>query len=177
MENEVKTKKPVYKKWWFWLIIGLVAVGTVGAIAGGTSGSSGTGGGGSQTQTTEHKMNETVKIGDLECIVNSAYNIKKIGSVGTVTQNNYVVVNTTVKNTGSTEMTLTSSSFSYYIGNNKYEPSAEGIYLTNGFCVVQDLGAGITKNISVVFEIPSEYQPSDYLQVKSSYHTEKIYMK
>ncbi len=165
--NKVKAKKPVYKKWWFWLIIGLVTVGTVGAICGF-----------SQMQTTEYKMNDAVKVGNLECTVVSAYNTKKTGPLGTETQNNYVVVNTTVKNTGTSKITLYSSNFSYYRGNNMYEPSSQGFFLpSNGFFAFKDLGAGNIENISFVFEIPSEYQATDYFQPKFSFHSEKIYMK
>lgn len=34
-EKPVKPKKPVTKKWWFWVLISLAAIVTVGAVAGG----------------------------------------------------------------------------------------------------------------------------------------------
>ena len=49
--------------------------------------------------------------------------------------------------------------------------------LDNVFYVVQSVGAGITKTINVAYEIPSAHQSSDYVLVKDSYKTEKIYLK
>lgn len=177
-------KKPFYKKWWFWLIIGIVIVGIIGSIVGGTAGSSsnsGTNSGGNSSQTsTTHGMNETVTVGDLEYKVTAAYDTVKIGSLGDVTSNKYVVITLVVKNNSSSEKSLTSSSFSYYRGNNKYEPSTQAMYLnssSNPFLAIEKVGAGISKTITIVYEIPSAHVATDYLQVKDSFRTEKIYMK
>ena len=177
-------KKAFYKKWWFWLIIGVVVVGIIGIIVGGTAGSSsnsGTNSGGNSSQTsTTYGMNETVTVGDLEYKVTNAYDTIKVGTLGDVTSNNYVVITLTIKNNSSYEKTFTSSSFTYYRGSNKYEPSTQALYLngaTNPFVAIETLGAGLTKTITVVYEIPSAHVATDYLQVEDSFRTEKIYMK
>ena len=181
--QEQKIKRPIFKKWWFWLIIGVVVLGIIGSIVGGTAGSSSnnSGGGNNTTQTAStYKMNQAVTVGDLQYTITNAYDTKQTGSLGDVTQNNYVVITLVVKNNGSSEVSLTSSYFTYYRGSSKYEPSTQAMYLsssTNPFLVSEKVGAGISKTITVVYEIPSEYQATDYLQVKYSFKTEKIYMK
>ena len=47
----------------------------------------------------------------------------------------------------------------------------------NPFYVIENIGAGISKTISIVYEIPSAYKATDYMLVKDSYKTERIYMK
>ena len=176
-------KKPFYKKWWFWLIIGIVIVGIIGSIVGGPAGSSsnsGTNSGGNSSQTsTTHGMNETVTVGDLEYKVTAAYDTVKIGSSGDVTSYNYVVITLVVKNNSSSEKTLYSSFFSYYRGNNKYEPSTQALHLnsSNPFLGFEKVGADLSKTITIVYEIPSAHVATDYLQVQDSFRTEKIYMK
>lgn len=182
MENEEKVKKPFYKKWWFWLIIGLAVLGIIGGIGGGFAGSNSSNNSNNNTNqvTTEYKMKDKVVVGDLEYTISSAYNTVKIGSYGNITQNNYVVITIAIKNNDDSEKTLTSSDITYCRGSNKYAISTQGMYLSssmNPFFVSQKIGAGISKIISVVYEIPSNYQATDYVLVKDSYHSQKIYMK
>lgn len=180
--KQEKQKVPFYKKWWFWLIIGVVVLGIIGSVVGGTSGGSSTNNSGNNSGqvASTYGMNQTVKVGDLEYTIKNAYDTVKVGTLGDVTQNNYVVITLNIKNNGSSEKTFTSSSFTYYRGNNKYEPSTQAIYLSgasNPFSVIETIGAGISKTITVVYEIPSAHQSTDYLQVKDSFRSEKIYMK
>ena len=183
MEENKKEKKqrPFYQKWWFWLIIGVVVLGIIGSIVGGTAGgsSSNSGGGSSSSQTSTYGMNQKVKVKDLEFTITGAYDTKILGNstLGATTENNFVVVTITVKNNSSSEINLYESNFRYYRGSNAYEAHSGGIYLDNGFYVVQSVGAGITKTINVAYEIPSAHQSSDYVLVKDSYKTEKIYLK
>ena len=180
-KKQEQPKTPFYKKWWFWLIIGLVVVGIIGSIVGGTAGSSSnnSGGNNSSQTTSTYGLNQKVVVKDLEFTVTSVYDAKVLGSttLGAQTENNFVVITLTVKNTSSSEKTLLESNFRYHSGNNEYEVHSGSIYLDNGFYVTQSIGAGISKTIKVAYEIPSSYSKSDYLQVKDSYKTEKIYMK
>ena len=182
-KQDQTSKKPIYKKWWFWLIIGVVVLGIIGSIIGGTAGSStnsGTNSGGNSSQTKTYGMNETVTVGDLQYKITNVYDTVKVGSLGETTSNNYVVITLVIKNNSSSEKSLTSSYFTYCRGNNKYEPSTQAMYLnssTNPFLALEKVGAGISKTITVVYEIPSEHASTDYLQVKDSFKTEKIYMK
>lgn len=170
--KQENAKVPFYKKWWFWLIIGLVVIGIIGSIVGGDNNSG-------QVATT-YGLNQTVTVKDLEFKITSVYDTKQVGSqyVGQSTENNFVIVTIQIKNNSNSEKYITDSSFRYYRGNNQYESSNAGIYLgDNGFWLNVTIGAGITKTIQVAYEIPSEHQSTDYILVKDSYKSEKIYMK
>lgn len=181
MEEVQKKKKPITKKWWFWVIIVVVVLGIISGIGGddaeNSSNDSTNNGNTGNNQVEEYKMNDTVTVGDLQYTINSAYNTEKIGSFGTTTQNNYVVVTMTIKNNGTSEAYISESNFYYYRGNNKYGTHNDGIYLDNGFWLNETIGAGITKTIQIVYEIPSEFEETDYIQVKDGFKSAKIYMK
>lgn len=137
---------------------------------------------GSGSGSKTYGFGDTVKVGDFEYTVNSASNATHVGSayVGDDTDNNFVIVNITVKNVGNSENDLLTKMMIYHVGNNEYEPHSSGIYLDNGFYVLQSIGAGISKTVNVLYETPSQYTASDYLQVKASSYSSKsanIYMK
>ena len=196
MEQEMK--KPIYKKWWFWLIIVVVVLGIVGGIGGAAGGGKGSQSVGSSKQNvseseekinnshdtskqeeseTVYGFNDLVSVGKLDYIVTSAYNTKQIGSFGTVTENNYVVVTMKIKNNDSSEKYLSESNFNYYRGTNKYGTHNDGIYLENGFWLNTTIGAGISKTIQIVYEIPSNYESTDYILLKNGFKSEKVYLK
>ena len=129
--------------------------------------------------TGSYGINDKVVVRDLEYTVLEVGNTKSVGSsyVGQTTENNFVIVTLKIKNNSSSEKTLTGSNFYYYSNGNRYETSSAGIYLNdNGFYVLVEIGAGITKTIRVLYETPSEYKSSDYILVSDSYKSEKIYM-
>ena len=166
----------IAKKWWFWVIIGVVVVGTIGIVAGTSKTSSGT------TNKTENKtygLNETVTVNDLVFKIESVYDTKQVGSqyVGESTENNFAVVTFEVKNLANSEKTVMSENFKYYRGSSVYEASSAGIYLDEGFYVLKEIGSGLSKKFSVVYEIPTSHESSDYILVKDSYKTEKIFLK
>ena len=55
----VKAKKPIYKKWWFWVIIAVVAIGIIGSINGGNESSTNTDNGSSVVQSGDETNNDT----------------------------------------------------------------------------------------------------------------------
>ena len=169
------------------IIVGSVmAIGSIGVlVSGGSSGTTNTPSV-SRTNTTsvvettvsESRIGDTVSVGNFEFTVVNAYDTKKVpSSLGEVTENNFVIVTLKIKNNATTEKTLTESNFYYYRGANRYGTHNDGIYLTDGFWLSTSIGAGLSKTISIVYEIPSEHLGTDYIQVKDSFKTEKIYMK
>ena len=56
---EVKKKKPIYKKWWFWVIIAVFVIGIIGGSGGGEETSTDTGTGSSITQSGDETNNTT----------------------------------------------------------------------------------------------------------------------
>ena len=55
----VKAKKPIYKKWWFWVIIAVVAIGIIGSVNGGNESSTNTDNGSSVVQSGDETNNDT----------------------------------------------------------------------------------------------------------------------
>lgn len=178
--KQEKQKVPFYEKWWFWLIIGVVVIGVIGSIVGRTSDSSSSDNDGTTYGGTTYGLNQTVTVRELEFKITNVCDTKQVGNqyLGQSTENNFVIVTIQIKNNSNSEKYITDSSFRYYRGNNQYESSNAGIYLgDNGFWLNVTIGAGITKTIQVAYEIPSEHQSTDYILVKDSYKSEKIYMK
>lgn len=106
-----KNKKPIYKKWWVWLL----AVIVVASIAGGTGNSEPSNGGASSNNTGSndnvseevkefYAVGEEVKLGDNVLVVNSVE--KSAGSEWDKPKNGneFVIVNVTIKNGGSSEI-------------------------------------------------------------------------
>ena len=174
-------KKPLYKRWWFWVILIIVVIIVVPNVCNKVTNnsSSSTSNSGSNNQTS-YGMNQTVTVRELEFTILSVYDTKQIGGeyINETTEYNFVVVQIRIKNNSNEEKYISDSNFYYYRGNNKYESSNAGIYLDeNGFWLNETIGAGLSKTINVVFEIPSEHLETDYILAKDSYKTEKIYLK
>lgn len=129
-----------------------------------------------------NKIHDTVSVNKLQFTVNSVYNTKRVGTeyIGANTSNNFAVVNITVKNNGTSEFSLLSEMMAYHIGDNTYEPNSAGIYLDDGFYVIETIGAGLSKAVSVVYEIPSNYKTSDYVEFRESaysYYYARVYLE
>ena len=179
-EAKKKTKKPFYKNWVFWLVAGIVILLIVGIVIGATvdeetlekysSYKS------EQTEESVVGFNQTVTLGDFEFTALGAYDTKSIGLEST--ENNYVVVMLQIKNNASTEKTLDDDDFLYYRGNQQYKPANAGIYLSDGLWLNVKIGSGLTKTVSIVYEIPSAYQESDYLLIRTGLLSkQKFYLK
>ena len=140
----------------------------------------------SDSQTTnqnkQYGFGDSVKVGNVVFQINNATNTNKIGTeyVGAETEYNFVILNLTVKNIGKKEISLLSDMMTLHNGDKTYETHSSGIYLENGFYVIETIGADISKTINVVYETPIEYTPDFYLVVKESsysYTSDKIYLK
>ena len=134
----------------------------------------------------EYGFNEAVQIGDFEYTIKGASNTKQIGSSYVIdeTEYNFVIVNMSVKNIGKSEVTIYSKMMLYYIGENEYEPRSSSAIVTSledGFASYVKIGAGLSKTLNVVYEIPNEYQATDYLLLKDSINSNaksiKVYMR
>lgn len=158
-----KQKVPCYKKAWFWVVI-IVAVLFVIII-------SFAGNGSEQNQQTnlgsKYYIGDSVTSGDVQFVVNSVYDTKQLGSslVGDHTDYNFIVIEITVKNNTDSEITLTSSCMTLKLGNSTYEINSGSIYLDNGFYILKDIGAGISKTFSIAYEVSTESTADDYTLV------------
>lgn len=175
--NEVKKKK-IYQKVWFWIVILIVILiiavsnntntNSKNTDSNETSNSSISENSKSEVASSSIKqtfgINDKASIKDLDYTVLSVFDTKQLSIIGEETQNNYVVIKISVTNNGTTEKTLYPSSFNYFRGDNIYEYSSDAIYLENGFWTFESIGAGLTKTINIVFEIPTNHEKTDYIE-------------
>ena len=187
--EEKNLKKPIYKKWWFWVIIVCAFIFIVPSICSDSDDNTDnnennnienneTNNSNNQQQNKKYGLNDKVVVKDLEFTILNINNTKNIGGTyGEDTDNNFVVVTIQIKNNSTSEKHIYDNNFVYYRSNNEYKPHSAGIYLDNGFWLNETIGAGLSKTIQVVYEIPSHYESTDYVLVQDSYKSEKIYLK
>ena len=176
--NKVQAKKPVYKKWWFWLIIVLVVVAVIGGIGGAGASNNGNDDKGSngnsdnnQTVNQQAYIGDTVTSGSLNFKVNKVENTKHFGSayLGYDTEYNFILIYVEVENNSDSEINLTTSNFELKKGDSKYESHSGAIVLDNGFWVSESVGSNMKKNIVLVYEVPDSTTESEYvLSIKGS---------
>jgi hypothetical protein len=119
--NETGAKKPIYKKWWFW-VLAVFILGALGSGASDTSTNTASNTG-SQNQTAQdgnqpadtkqeaapasYKVGDTVKLNNHEIVVKSVDKNHKSGNPYIKPQssaNTYVVIDVAVSNTGNQEL-------------------------------------------------------------------------
>lgn len=138
--------------------------------------------GSSETPSSlSYHMNVDVSVKNVQFNVKNVYNSKDIGTYPTTTHTsyNYAVVSIDIKNNNSSSLSVLSQMVTYHIGENVYEPDSSGLYLDGGFYLTESIGAGLSKNIKFVYEIPANYTTSDYILVKDSsmsLNSAKIYL-
>ena len=169
-DSKANQSKKFYQKWWFWLIIAIVVLAAIGSVAGGTSASDETqqttdGNGTTQGSDKEERyyVGDTVSSGDLYVTINSVRETNYINGLGGVsTENVFLILSVKLENRGNKEDYYDSSCFYLKNDGKTYEPSSAGFNLTNGFWLGVDIGAGITKNVDLVYEIPRSYVYDNY---------------
>lgn len=118
---------------------------------------------GTTTETPDedrYHIGDTVKTKEMQMVIDSIYETKKIGSE--TTDHLFLVIQTTITNIGSEERTFTAENFRLYNGTRKYEVSDAGLYVDDGFWLLVKLGSGFEEKVVFVFEIPSSYINGDY---------------
>lgn len=155
-----KNKKPIYKKWWVWLI----AIIVVALIAGGGNSSNN---GTTLNDTTSNQettnkevkefylIGEEVRLGDNILIVNSIE--KSNGSEWDKPKDGYefVIVNVTIKNGGSSEVSYNPYDFKMQNSKGQITDQAFTIIDTDTSLSSGDLAAGGEVSGTIAFEQPT----------------------
>ena len=118
---------------------------------------------GTTTETPDedrYHIGDTVKTKEMQLVIDSVYETKKIGSE--TTDHLFMVIQTTITNIGDEEKTFMAEDFSLHNGTRKYEVSDAGLYVDDGFWLLIKLGSGFEEKVVFVFEIPSSYINGDY---------------
>lgn len=189
--NVYVKKTPFYKKWWFILIIVLIAFGAIKGGSGTNSSKQSTSSNSSTQVTTsketvekkaseetkntedatkaEHKIGEIVKVGDVEYIVNSKSLSQNVGGEYGKTANGiYLIVNVTVKNTGKKSITVTDDFFKLLKGDTEYATDgAAGLYANEeAKFFLSELNPENSITGNVVFDLSNETANASGLQLQ-----------
>ena len=189
--NVYVKKTPFYKKWWFILIIVLIAFGAIKGGSGINSSKQSTSSNSSTQVTTseetvekkaseetknteeatkaEHKIGEIVKVGDVEYIVNSKSLSQNVGGEYGKTANGiYLIVNVTVKNTGKKSIKVTDDFFKLLKGDTEYATdSAAGLYANEeAKFFLSELNPENSITGNVVFDLSNETANASGLQLQ-----------
>ena len=121
-------------------------------------------------------INDSVMLENLEFTVLSIYDTKVLSYYfdDAKTDNNFVVLSVKITNHGTSEEYVSDSVFTYHVGPSKYNTSSSAIYLDSGLWLGESVGAGLSKTVNVVFEIPSEHTADDYLSLKISFFGDTV---
>lgn len=179
-----QSKKPFYKKWWFWLIIAIVILALIGAIAGGTASGTDTDGdttsvGGNTNSDSDTTGNgdgatssaEEATIGDP--VSNKAGIVFKVesandstiageGYLTETTEINFVIVRITITNNGNKEYSANPYNFHLKKGSTEYSHHSATYYYDNGISSLDGINPGITKTLTIVFETPTRSADEEY---------------
>ena len=189
--NVYVKKTPFYKKWWFILIIVLIAFGAIKGGSGTNSSKQSTSSNSSTQVTTseetvekkaseetknieeatkaEHKIGEIVKVGDVEYVVNSKSLSQNVGGEYGKTANGvYLIVNVTVKNTGKKSITVTDDFFKLLKGDTEYaSDGAAGLYANEeAKFFLSELNPENSITGNVVFDLSNETANASGLQLQ-----------
>lgn len=118
----------------------------------------------------KYKMGETIKVGDVEYVVNSKSTTKTVGNkhFGNTANGTYLIVNVTVKNTSKKPITVDSNYFKLLNGDAEYsDDSRAGTYInedTKFFWSKVNPGSSITGNVA--FDVSDDVVNSSDLQLQ-----------
>ncbi len=180
-----KAKKPIYKKWWVWLL----AVIVIGAALGG-GGDDGTNDGvvdnkqpvAEEASTEPEESNapkveeEIVEVGigtpatiaDVSFTVNSVEETKKISSGNEFiddveTEGKFLIIDITIKNDKKEAITINSSYFKLITSDNvEYDPNTDGAVMMammdEDDFFLQQVNPGLSKTGKVIFEVGADLE-------------------
>ncbi|MBS5951182.1 MAG: DUF4352 domain-containing protein [Clostridium sp.] len=160
-----KNKKPIYKKWWMWLIILLLAFILIGSLGSGEKDKDSNTDSTPQSETTDnnktddtkefYSVGEEVKLGDNILIINSVE--KSNGSEWDKPKdgNEFVIVSVTIKNGGSSEISY--NPFDFKMQNSQGQITDQAFTTINNDTSLSSgkLAAGGSVSGSIAFEQPT----------------------
>lgn len=88
---------------------------------------------------------------------------KKVSALGEISSGYYITVNFTYKNKTDGTVRLEESDFKLYNGSKKYNVCSDSIFESGSLTLYEELGAGLSKTLSVTFEAPASTEEADYI--------------
>ena len=129
---------------------------------------------------TYYHIGETGYNKDVSVRINSVKNVKKLGGeyLNDTTENNFILIECTVKNIGDSNVTIYSNSWDLYNSSNVLYERYYSLYI-NGITIYETLAPGLTKTFEVAFEVPTTTTQETYTAVfgHHSLNSNKIHFK
>lgn len=181
--SQEKIKKPLWKKWWFWLIIILLIGGIGSAADSGTDSNEVAEAEVSNPSTSvssekvksdvDGTVGQVVQVGDLDFVVNSLDTNSEIGSeyLGQTAKGVYLILNISITNNGNKAAHISDDSFKILSGEAKYSTdSTAGIYANEAgnSAVFSELNPGTTQTTNIVFDVPQSVVDDANAKFKAS---------
>lgn len=168
-------KKPVYKKWWFWLVMLWVLgafIGMIVGIAGSDSDSSDTSE--NQKEVEEEVVDTNIYIGEQVKNNSNVYykvtNVQNTNKIGyNSTSNNYVVVTIQIYNARNSSWNQNPLNCKLIKGSQEYEYNSATFYLDYGMTGLTEINPGISKTMQIAFETPTTTLQDEYKIELSDY--------
>ncbi|QIN29936.1 DUF4352 domain-containing protein [Brevibacterium luteolum] len=185
----VKQKKPLFKRWWFWLIIGIVLIAIISSTASGDDTSGDVGGTADEQGAAEeadtsaeesgageadaadeepaaatYGIGDTVEADGWEITVSSVEDgISTVGDefLNAQAQGQFVTVKMSVKNTSSSPEYFFEDSIKLAddAGNTYASDSEAGIYAGEDSLLLEEINPGNTASGTIVFDVPADVTP------------------
>lgn len=186
-QTNPKVKKPLYKKWWIWVlaVIVVIAVSTNGEDEAKTAEPNTSKEQPAKAETSVKSkpvkkevkvagIGEVVKVGKVEFTVNSTSTAKNVGGeYGQNAQGTYLLVNVTVKNSGNESITTDTSFFQLKAGEKTYDAdSTASIYANEATdFFLEQINPDLSATGVVVFDVSDELiaNPELTLQVQTGF--------
>lgn len=172
-------KKPIWKRWWFW-VLAVIVIGAIGANSGENTSTETTtapaqeqqkeqNSGGQQEAKKEEKKEQVkvYKVGDVvpvekfEYKVNSIKTAKKIGNefMNKTTNGQFLIINVTIKNNDKEARIIDTSLFKIIDSQGReFEPLADGdVYVNeNTSFFLEEVNPNLSRTGNIVFEMPKD---------------------
>lgn len=172
-------KKPIWKRWWFW-VLAVIVIGAIGANSGENTNTETTtapaqeqqkeqNSGGQQEakkeekkeQVKEYKVGDVVPVEKFEYKVNSIKTAKKIGNefMNKTTNGQFLIINVTIKNNDKEARIIDTSLFKIIDSQGReFEPLADGdVYVNvNTSFFLEEVNPNLSRTGNIVFEMPKD---------------------
>ncbi len=186
MENvENKVKKPFYKCWWFYVIIVIVTLMIVAGLRQVVESNSNNSDelpadtnellSGTDKPQNEYYINDKVIVGNLEYVINQVVDTEFfiIGDDIVKTDNNFIKITFTIKNTSINSEFIMASKLKLRRGEAQYK-----VQYASSDLVWYELAPGLSKKFFVIFEVPDKSTEYDYLfSIENGEDTKEIILR
>lgn len=176
--NVYVQKKPIYKKWWFWLLSIILIISISSAIFGDESKNkdSNSASISKKEEKKTYKVGDEVTVGKMGYRINSVEVVKSVGPsvYPTNAKDTFLVISLSVKNAGDKAVMVDSSFFKLKDGSKEFEADSMGSMsanqgedgeISNSF-FLQNLNPDVQLDGKVVFDVTEQQANAETNQLQ-----------